>query len=145
MNKRSQIIISISILIGFLLLFSKWEYSTTLVGSADIGKRVSFSEPMDVYIFIPETVAGSLISSKYNAVIVARYNEAYKLHLKDSNLLKMEDNTVYEVVTVIQVKVLGLIHKSFKASSIYYILRDPEGRLLPMRKALYEDSKKIYY
>ena len=145
MKKRTKIFITLSIIIAFLVLFSTWEYTTNIYENMDIGRQVSFTEPMVVYTFIPESLAGKVIASKFNAVIESQNNDLYRSYLKYSKVINMDVNTVYLVSEVIEIKVLGLFHRSFRNPITYYILKDPEGRLLPMRRGLYEGTNKLYH
>jgi hypothetical protein len=130
------------ILIG---LFSSWEYKTDISDSQEIGKVVSFETPLVVYLNVPKSVAGSTITDKYNMMLEAKHNIIFEDNFKFLKREELSPAVQYEITAVIKIQVIGLIIRSFKGSITYYILKDPSGRLLPMRRGLYEGSEKQYH
>lgn len=132
----------ILILIG---LFSSWEYKTDIYDSQEIGKIVSFEAPLVVYHNVPKSVAGSTISNRYQMILEAKNNIIYEDNFTFLKREEMDASVEYEVTAVIKIQVIGLIIRSFRGSIVYYILKDPDGRLLPMRRGLYEGTEKQYH
>jgi hypothetical protein len=126
-------------------LFSSWEYKTDINDSQEIGKVVSFEMPLVVYLNVPKSVAGSTISNRYNMILEAKHNIIFEDNFKFLKKEELNSTLQYEVTAVIKIQVIGLIIRSFKGPITYYILKDPSGRLLPMRRGLYEGSEKQYH
>lgn len=133
------------ILLILISLFSSWEYKTDINDSQEIGKVLSFKTPLVVFHNVTKPVAGSTISGRYRMILDAKHNIIFEDNFK---FLRREDVSAtvkYKLTAVIKIQVIGLIIRSFKGSITYYILKDPSGRLLPMRRGLYDGSEKQYH